>query len=44
MFIVTTIHQRTQLRQERNVLILDQQAVDIPLLTELAECFRGDCL
>ena len=42
--MVTTIHQGTQLRQERNVLILDQQAVNIPLLTELAECFRRHCL
>jgi hypothetical protein len=44
MFIVTTIRQTTQLRQERNVLILDRQAVDIPLLTELAERFRSNGL
>jgi hypothetical protein len=44
MFIVTASHQGTQLRQERHVLILDQQAVDIPLLTELAEFFGVSCL
>ena len=44
MFIVTASHQRTQLRQERNVLDTRPQAVDIPLLTELAECSRGNGL